>query len=129
MLLVCILSWYAINYFGRGTDFVILSYIPLVGICFYFYQLSKANIVERIFGHRIWGNVLFIIGNLCLESYLIQKMVFTDALNDIFPINIPIIMVVVLVLAYIVHFSSQLISQIFDSKPLDWKSCLLYKKS
>lgn len=120
--------WYGTNYLSKGNSYQLLSYIPLVGICFFLYQTGKAPLVERFFSNKIFGNVLFIIGNLCLESYLIQKYIFTDSLNKIFPLNIPIIMVAVLFSAYLLHMLSSIISQTFNSAPFDWKTLLLYKK-
>jgi len=128
LLLLCILIWYGINYITKGGDLAILSYIPLIGICVLVYITGKSSFIERLFGNKIWGNILFIIGNLCLESYMIQKYIFTDAINNIFPMNIPIIMLAVLISAYFIHILASVISQIFDSKPFDWKGLLLYMK-
>lgn len=102
--------------------------IPLVCICYLVYAIGKAPWMERLFERKLSGNILFIIGNLCLESYLIQKYIFTDALNYLFPLNIPLIMSAVLGSAYLLHILSEVIKQIFDSKSFDWKELLLYKK-
>lgn len=126
-VIVCIVIWYGINYFSNGGSLAILSMVPLVGICYFVYAIGKSAWIERLFENKILGNILFIVGNLCLESYLIQKYIFTDALNSIFPLNIPIIMLVVLISAYIIHILSMVISQIFNKYPFNWKSLLLYK--
>lgn len=128
LLLFCVVAWYGCNYIGNGNALQLLSYIPLIGICVTAYQLGKSPLVEWLFEKKICGNVLFIIGNLCLESYLIQKFFFTDALNGLFPLNIPVIMIAVLIAAYLLHILSGIISQIFDSIPFEWKELLLYKK-
>ena len=124
----CVLAWYCCAYIGKGNALQLLSYIPLIGICVGTYQCGKSPFIERLFERKISGNILFIIGNLCLESYLIQKYIFTDALNGLFPLNILLIMVAVLMSAYLLHILSGIISQIFDSKPFDKKALLLYKK-
>lgn len=128
VMLLCIIAWYGINYVGNGNALQLLSYIPLIGICISMYQFGKSPLIERLYEKRICGNLLFVIGNLCLESYLIQRYIFTDALNYLFPLNIPMIMMAVLFSAYLLHILSGVISQIFDSKPFEWKSLLLYKK-
>ena len=128
LLLLCIIVWYGINYIGKSNALQLLSYIPLIGVCCCFYQLGKAPLIVKLFEKRIFGNVLYIVGNLCLESYLIQKYIFTVALNDLFPLNIPLIMIAVLLAAYLLHILSRAISQIFDSKPFDWTTLLLYQK-
>ena len=51
-----------------------------------------------------------------------------NGLNILFPINIPIIIIAVLVSAYILHILAGVISQIFDSKPFEVKALLLQKK-
>ena len=113
---------------SKGGDLSILSYIPLVGICVFTYLVGKSPWMEKLFESNVCGSILFIIGSLCLESYVIQKYIFTDKLNGIFPLNIPIIMITVLVAAYLLHMLSNVISQIFDSKPFDWRQMFLYKK-
>lgn len=128
-VLLCVIAWYGINYIAKGGWLQLVSFIPLVGFCVFAYQLGKSHFVERCFSNRIVGNILYIVGNLCLESYLIQKLLFTDALNHLFPLNIPIIMFAVLLAAYVLHMLSEIISQIFDSKPFDWKSLFLRKPS
>lgn len=125
--LICVILWYGINFISKGGNLTILSMIPLIGICYFMYSIGKSLLIEKIFNTKIGGNILFIIGNLCLESYLIQKFIFTDKLNYLFPLNIPIIIIAVLFSAYILRIISKIISQIFDSKPFEWKSLLLYK--
>lgn len=127
-IFICIITWYGINYIAKGGSLSLLSMIPLVGICYLVYAIGKSPWTKKLFDTKICGNILFIIGNLCLESYMIQKYFFTDALNFLFPLNIPIIMIEVLVGAYILHIFSEIIIQIFDSKPFDWKVLFLYKK-
>lgn len=127
-LLVCIAAWYCSLYLWGTGNFQLLSVVPLLGICYYTYSLGKSQHVNKLFSRVITGNVLYIVGNLCLESYLIQKFIFTDALNGLFPLNIPVIMIAVLIAAYLLHILSGIISQIFDSKPFNWEALLLYKK-
>lgn len=127
-MLFCVVLWYGVNYMARkNSDLAIISYIPLVGICYFVYTIGKAPWIERLFETKICGNILFIVGSLCLENYMIQKYIFTDALNHLFPLNIPIIMLLVLISAYILHVLSGVIGQVFDSKQFDWKALFLYK--
>ncbi len=128
-MFLCVIAWYGVNYLAKGNGLQLLSFLPLVGFCVYAYKLGKSSFIEKCFKNKIVGNLLYIIGNLCLESYLIQKLIFTDALNHLFPLNILIIMVAVLLAAYILHGISEIISQIFDSQPFDWKRLFLRKPS
>ena len=125
---MCIFLWYGINYIARGVEnLAIVSMIPLVGICYFVYSIGKSSWIQHLFEHKICGNILFIMGNLCLESYMIQKYIFTDAMNSLFPLNIPIVMIMVFIAAYLLRILSSIIEQIFDSKPFDWKALFLYK--
>ena len=127
-VLLCILGWYAINYISRYNEYLsIISFIPLAGICYFAYSIGKSAFVAQIFESKVIGNIIFIIGNLCLESYMIQKYIITDSLNHIFPLNIPIVMVLVFVVSYLLRILASIIGQIFDSKPFQWKALLLYK--
>lgn len=128
-MFLCVVAWYGVIYLAKGSWLQLLSFFPLIGFCVYAYQLGRSSFIENCFKNKIVGNILYIIGNLCLESYLIQKLIFTDALNNLFPFNIPIIMVAVLLAAYILHCISEVISQIFDSKPFDRKRLFLQKPS
>ena len=127
--LLCIIAWYVINYIANGSPLQLVSFIPLCGFCLFVYQIGKSPFIEKCFSNKIVGNILHVTGNLCLESYLIQEYIFTDALNFMFPLNIPIIMLAVLIASYILHMLSETISQIFDSKPFDYKRLFLRKPS
>lgn len=128
-MFLCVVAWYGVNYLAKGNWLQLLSFFPLMGFCIYAYQLGRSSFIENCFKNKIVGNILYIIGNLCLESYLIQRLIFTDALNHLFPLNILIIMVAVLLAAYILHGISEIISQIFDSKPFDRNRLFLRKPS
>lgn len=126
-MFLCVVAWYGVNYLAKGSWLQLLSFFPLVGFCVFAYQLGTCSFIEKCFLNKIVGNILYIIGNLCLECYLIQKLIFTDALNHLFPFNIIIIMIAVLLAAYFLHVISGVISQTFDSQPFDWKRLFLRK--
>ena len=121
--------WYGINFIANGTWIQLFSVIPLAGFAISVYELGESSFIKKCFSNKLMGNILYVIGNLCLESYLIQKLIFTDALNHLFPLNIPIIMLAELIASYILHMLSETISQIFDSKPFDYKRLFLRKPS
>lgn len=127
-MLASIVGYYGILYVAAGTLWQVFTFVPLVTFCITTYQLGKAPLIDRLFAHRIIGNLLFIVGGLCLECYLIQLCIFTDRFNNLFPANIPLVMLAVLVAAYLLHMLAGVITQVFDSKPFSWRSLLLYKK-
>lgn len=128
MLFLCVISWYAILYLYGSSSLQILSVIPLLGVSYYSYMVASAPFFRNLYQTKWGGNILFIMGSLCLEVYLVQRYLFTDAWNDLFPLNIPIIMLMVFIVAYGVKMFSEWISQTFKSEPYDWKAMLIYKK-
>lgn len=51
------------------------------------------------------------VGGLCLEVYLSHRPFLTDALNALFPLNVPLLFVVMLLLAYVVRCVTRFIVQ------------------
>lgn len=133
MLAISIVSWYgmliAANYLPWINDFQLISLIPLAGVTYYFYKLCCADFWKKLYAHPVGGQLIFIVGGLCLECYLIQFYLFTDKLNWIFPLNIPLIMLIVLTVAYILNFLSNVFVQIFQHNDFDWRNTFLYKKN
>lgn len=127
LLLLSVGLWYALFFIGKNSWLLLISFIPLFGITRYLYLVCCAPIFKSLYNGILTGNVLYIISQLCLEVYLIQKFVFTDALNHMFPLNIPIIMVCVIGVAYLVKVFSNFISQTFRTEPYEWGKMLLYK--
>lgn len=69
------------------------------------------------YGHLI----IMTISGLCLESYLIQYSVFTTKLNGIFPLNLPIMVIVVLIVSYVCRCLARVFSQTFGVGEYDWR--------
>lgn len=86
-------------------------------------NVQKTNIVEKGI-----GQIVYIVSQLCLDVYLIQKFIFTDSLNRLFPLNVPIIMLLVIFAAYLVKMLAEFISQSFKSESYEWSKMLLVKR-
>lgn len=97
-----------------------LSLVPLMGACIYMYKLCQADLFKRLMVSKS-GYIIQIIAGLCLESYIVQYILFTDKMNAIFPLNILIIMVAVLMLAYVVRTIGRIFKQIFEKEDFRWK--------
>ena len=124
----CIGCWYGILYFLKSSQWQIISVIPLLGITYYLYKIACAPIFARMYNMKYFGNVLFCIASVCLESYIIQKYVITDRFNSLFPLNIPLVMLLVLISAYGLRIVTEFIIQTFDSKPYNWNKIFILKK-
>ena len=124
-LIASVLAWYILFDYGKDNGLLILSFIPLMGICRYLYLSCCAQGMTKACKKKIIGRVVYIVSQLCLEVYLIQKFIFTDQLNYLFPINIPIIMIAVIAEAYFVKVFSNFISQTFKSEPYEWNKMMV----
>ena len=125
VLIVSMGVWFYFLHLGTGTPISIISIVPLLSLTYCLYCLCNAKLLLRLYNTRIMGGVLYVISQLCLEVYLIQKFVFTDAYNHLFPWNIVLIMIVVIIAAYFVKMLSEFITQTFRTEPYEWKKMLL----
>lgn len=124
LTVICILVWYGIVFLFEKSLLNILSIIPMMGLSYSFYCVGKSKTIEKLMQSKFIGRAIISIGALCLESYLIQKLIITDSWNGLFPLNIPIIMLLVLIASYCAKILANVIGQIFDSRPLIWKDVL-----
>lgn len=104
------------------APYQIVTLLPLAGIVFYFYKICNAHFFERIYNNRYGNLAILTVSGLCLESYLIQFSVITDKLNFIFPFNIPIIIVMVLIVSYFCRCLARIFSQTFTQGDYEWRT-------
>lgn len=132
MIIACVVVWYSFFFLSNKSGIVIdlqyLSLLPLFGVVHFMYVLCNHPFLEKMARERVMGQVIYILGGLCLEAYLIQSYLFTDKLNWMFPLNVPLIMVFVLCVAYIVNAFANLISQTFKTENYDFEKLFLYKR-
>lgn len=100
----------------------VFSFVPLLIVVYSFYMWGQGDFAKRLYNNRIGHFIICFVGGLCLEIYLIQNSLFTEKLNFLFPLNIPIFLVIVVVAAYLVRCLARLISQTFNDAPYDWKA-------
>lgn len=102
---------------------LILSLIPLAGICYYLYELCKCKAVQRLLDVKKLGIIISAIGGLCLEIYLVQPYGRTTALNNIFPLNLLILFIFIVLLAYLCRTMGRFLQQTFSSEDgYDWSA-------
>ena len=112
ILLACTLS-------SSICPYQMVSLIPLMGACIYMYKMCQAEYFKHLMLSKV-GFVIQVIASLCLESYIVQHILFTDKMNAIFPLNILLIIVAVLLLAYVVRSIGRLFKQIFEKEDFRW---------
>jgi hypothetical protein len=127
-LLVATGLWFFLLHIGTGNTLLIISILPLLYVTYSLYCLCNARILTKLYDTKVVGSFIFIVSQLCLEVYLIQKFVFTDSINNLFPWNVPIIMLIVIIAAYFVKVLAEFISQTFRTEPYEWNKMLLYKR-
>lgn len=98
----------------------VLSLFPLLGVFYYIYRFCNVEVIKSIYDKKV-GLVLRTIGGLCLEIYLIQGFLFTDKLNWLFPLNIFIVFIGIVVAAYILRCLSRVWAQTFRNEDYNWK--------
>lgn len=126
MLLLSTVAFYALplssQKFPVMQDVVILTLIPLAGICYYFYRLCQTDALLCLYRKRRIGWCVSVVGGLCLEIYLVQPFVRTTALNPLFPLNLLILFVAIVLVAYLCRALGRWFQQTFSGEEgYDWK--------
>ena len=62
------------------------------------------------------------VGGLCLEIYLVQTSLFTDKMNVVFPLNLIVMFVIIVLAAYILRCGARLFAQTFKDMDYDWRA-------
>jgi hypothetical protein len=121
----CVVIFYVILYLSKKytlfEEIQIISLLPLMGITFYFYKVANSNFLNKIYIHPFSGSIIRIIAGLCLEIYLVQKALFTNTMNHIFPLNLIIMFLIILIAAYILRCLSRIFAQTFKDQDFNWK--------
>lgn len=123
--LICLMLFYGIQLASKKYPVIaplqIVTLLPLLGVVFYFYKWCHAGFWKKLYANRIGHAIVMTISGLCLESYLIQFSVFTTKMNNIFPLNLPIMVVIVLLAAFLCKCLARFFSQTFKEGDYDWK--------
>lgn len=125
LMLGCVVVFYSILFMGRKIplmhDLQVVSLIPLMGVTYYFYKMCNSEQLKTLYQSKWIGPVMKTISGLCLEVYLVQRVLFTDRYNDLFPFNLFIMFVIILIVAYILRCLARWFSQTFREGDYEWK--------
>lgn len=124
-LILCFIVFYAIQFAAKVykpiAPWQVVTLLPLMGIIVYLYKWCNNGWMKRVYQSK-WGNVIVMfVGGLCLESYLIQYSLFTDKMNGIWPLNLLVIVLAILLCSYVVRCAARLFGQTFRTEPYEWK--------
>lgn len=120
-------AFYAIYLNTQTTEresYQLFSIIPLMATCWFMWRLANTDLFVKMMNSKYFGTLIRFIGGLCLEIFICQGFVFTTRLNHIFPWNIPLIMLGVIMLAYIVRTMSRLLLLTFQKEDYDWRAMI-----
>lgn len=124
-MIICMFVFYGIQFMAKKIPTVapwqIVTLPFLAGIVYYFWRCCNAGFFIYIYNTNVGNWIIMSVGGLCLESYLIQFSLFTDKLNWLFPFNIPLIMLAILVVSYICRCLARIIIQTFCAEDYKWR--------
>ena len=124
-LIGCIVVFYALYAFkdvATCNKLQMLTWIPLLGTVFYFYKVCNSEWMKKAYYHRLVGWIIKLVGSLCLEIYLVQASLFTDKMNVVFPLNLIVMFVIIMVAAYILRCGARIFAQTFKDMDYDWRA-------
>lgn len=125
LLFIMVAIFYGIQIFSKMN----LEYAPiqiitvpvLYLIVYYSWKCCYSSFIVKLYNSKIGNFLILFVGGLCLESYLIQCSIFTDKLNGIFPFNLPIIFLLIIVASFFVRCVARIFLQTFNKEDYDWK--------
>lgn len=103
-------------------QFQMVSLLPLMLSIYYLFAVCSNEKLLKVFEKPVAGNIIYMVSSLTLEIYLVQYAVFTDAMNGIFPLNIPIVYLMIFAVAYVLKCLSNLFSLVFAGEDINIKS-------
>ena len=127
LLLVSIVLFYLIAIGATMNEFIshfqLLSLLPLSFVVISMYNLCCCHSSKSFMNTKV-GNSLCIVSSLCLEIYIVQGSCITDKLNYLFPINILLLFIIVVIVAYVTRLIGRLLLQLFQTEDFDWKALI-----
>lgn len=119
LMLLSFVTWYMFNSFKNELQ--VGSVLVLFPFLYYLYTCGNSKFIQKLLSNRIAKSIIVFCGGLCLEVYLIQFHLITDKFNNIFPLNIPLVFIIVISCAYFLHIMAQIILQTFRNTPYSFK--------
>lgn len=126
LLVISLVGWYGINAIFKESVLQLLSIPCLLLLTFSLYLCCKSPLMCKMMSKKKPHLVIAFCGSLCLESYLIQSYIITDAYNALFPLNVPLIMCMCIATGWLLSVFSRWIQQTFASAPYDWRKMLTF---
>lgn len=119
---ICLCLFYAPQFIGKGKDGLyyslqIISYPFLIMFIICAYNLAGIKFLEKIYKSKYVGLVLRLVSQLTLEIYLTGRCCLLIGLNKLFPVNLIIQLLIILVLSVVLKILANLLLQVLrDNK-------------
>ena len=110
---VSIALFYLSCWLTRNNTYDSVAVIPLVFSCVGLYIMFNSQFVKKFMVYGLLRNVVLVVCAVSLESYMIQFSIITDKLNNLFPLNILILITIIITVSIIIRIFSKLILQTF----------------
>lgn len=121
-------AFYAIYLYTQKSierePYQLFTILPLLAANWFLWRMANTPFCVKMMNTKCIGYPLRFAGGLCLEILIGQAFVFTTRLNHIFPWNIPLIMIGVILFAYVVRTLSRLLLQTFQKEDYDWRAMI-----
>ena len=80
--------------------------------------------MAKVYNNKFLGKCIRFIGALCLEIYLVQSVLLTDKMNAIFPLNLVVMFLIIIAVAYLLRCLSRIWSQTFKDGDYDFNEII-----
>lgn len=127
LLIFGVVGYYTCLYIEKLTGYIFLRFTTVFPLLLFVYSLHRIclmPVMKVLYDNRYTHAYIMFVGNLCLEIYLVQPMLLTDNMNALFPVNILLMYIIILLCAYLLKCMSCIWAQTFSSGNYDWKSIL-----
>lgn len=125
MLVVSTVAFYGLQYaalrYVSHTWLQLLSIAVLMAVTYYAWRVCNSDVLRRAYQSKRLGFAIKFIGGLCLEMYIVQHALITDKMNFLFPLNILLMLVIVIAVAYLLRCCANVFSQVFAEGDMNWK--------
>ena len=111
---VSIALFYLSCWLTMNNTYDSVAVLPLIIACVGLYIMFHSQFVKKIMEYSFIRNLVLVICAVSLESYMIQFSIITDKLNNLFPLNILILITTIIVVSIIIRVFSKLILQTFS---------------
>lgn len=130
---ICLCLFYAPQFIGKGKEGLyyslqIVSYPFLIMFIICAYNLAGIKFLEKIYKSKYVGLVLRLVSQLTLEIYLTGRCCLLTGLNKLFPVNLIIQLLIILVLSVVLKILANLLLQVLGDNKVCIKNLYAFIK-